>query len=37
MQEVAQKGDPEALLDAAFRALNVIEEVVRRLLALSAR
>jgi hypothetical protein len=33
---IAQKGDPDRLLDAAFRALSAAEEAVRRLLALSA-
>ena len=36
LQDVTQKGDPDALLDAAFRAQMVVEEATRRLLALSA-
>jgi hypothetical protein len=35
MQAVVQNGDPDQLLDAAFRALTVIQEAVRRLVALS--
>lgn len=35
MQAVTQKGDPNAMFDAAFRALLVIEEAVRRMLTLS--
>jgi hypothetical protein len=30
------KGDPDELLDAAFRALHAVEEAVRRLEVLSA-
>lgn len=33
---VTQKGDPDRLLDAAFRGLRVIEEAVMRLVGLSA-
>jgi hypothetical protein len=36
MVRVTQKGDPHALLDAAFRGLQVIEQAVGRLVALSA-
>jgi hypothetical protein len=35
MQAVTQKGDPDALLDAAFRALSTVEEAIRKLVALS--
>ena len=36
VQTVTQKGDPNRLLDAAFRALYAVEEAVRRMVSLSA-
>jgi hypothetical protein len=36
MQSAVQKGDPDQLLDASFRALLVVEEAARRWIALSA-
>jgi hypothetical protein len=36
LQHIVQKGDPDQLLDAAFRALETAEEAIRRLIALSA-
>jgi hypothetical protein len=36
LQAVVQKGDPDQLLDAAFRALTVIDEALRRLVVLSS-
>ncbi|SPM43617.1 hypothetical protein MNAB215_5843 [Mycobacterium numidiamassiliense] len=36
MQKITQKGDPHALLDAAFRGLLVVEQAVGRLVGLSA-
>ena len=36
LQNIVQKGDPDQLLDAAFRALETAEEAIRRLIALSA-
>jgi hypothetical protein len=36
LQHIRQKGDPDQLLDAAFRALEAAEEAIRRLIALSA-
>lgn len=35
LQKVTQKGDPHALLDAAFRAVLVVEQAVGRLVGLS--
>lgn len=36
MQAVTQRGNPDRLLDAAFRALHVVEQAVGTLVALSA-